>query len=151
MEQLGPHNANFHDNWYLCIFFSKICPQNSSFNKIWHEQWVLYKKDNIYVLLNSSWNEKCFRQKLLIKSKQTFYVQYLYFRKSLRLWDEEKYCRVGQALPILDTSSYTHSEYVIFIAFPLQQWLHQRASMLGYTYSTLPVLLFSFQCKFYSS
>jgi len=26
----------------------------------------------------------------------------------------------------------THSEYVIFIAFPLQQWLHQRASMLGY-------------------
>ena len=28
----------------------------------------------------------------------------------------------------------THSEYVIFIAFPLQQWLHERASMLRYTY-----------------
>jgi hypothetical protein len=24
----------------------------------------------------------------------------------------------------------THSEYVIIIAFPLQQWLHERASML---------------------
>jgi hypothetical protein len=24
----------------------------------------------------------------------------------------------------------THSEYVILIAFPLQQWLHERASML---------------------
>jgi len=34
----------------------------------------------------------------------------------------------------------THSEYVIFIAFPLQ-WLHERASKLGYTYSTLCVLL----------
>jgi len=28
----------------------------------------------------------------------------------------------------------THSEYVIFIALPLQQWLHERASMLRYTY-----------------
>ena len=27
----------------------------------------------------------------------------------------------------------THSECVIFIAFPLQQWLHERASMLRYT------------------
>ena len=33
----------------------------------------------------------------------------------------------------------THSEYVILIAFPLQQLLHERASMLRY--STLPVLL----------
>jgi hypothetical protein len=28
----------------------------------------------------------------------------------------------------------THSEYVILIAFPRQQWLRERASMLGYTY-----------------
>jgi len=28
----------------------------------------------------------------------------------------------------------THSEYVIRFAFPLQQWLHERASMLRYTY-----------------
>jgi len=28
----------------------------------------------------------------------------------------------------------THSEYVIFIDFPLQQWLHQQASILRYTY-----------------
>jgi hypothetical protein len=28
----------------------------------------------------------------------------------------------------------THSEYVIFIAFPRQQWLHERASILRYTY-----------------
>jgi len=29
----------------------------------------------------------------------------------------------------------THSQYVIFIAFPQQQWLHGRASMLRYTYN----------------
>ena len=28
----------------------------------------------------------------------------------------------------------THSEYVILIAFPLQQWLHGRASMLRHTH-----------------
>jgi len=28
----------------------------------------------------------------------------------------------------------THSRYVILIAFPLQQWLHERASVLSYTY-----------------
>ena len=27
----------------------------------------------------------------------------------------------------------THAEYVIIIAFPLQQWLQERASMLRYT------------------
>ena len=27
-----------------------------------------------------------------------------------------------------------HTEYAIFITFPLQQWLHKRASVLRYTY-----------------
>ena len=35
------------------------------------------------------------------------------------------------------------TEYVILFAFPLQQWLRERASMLRYTYSTLAVLLIS--------
>jgi hypothetical protein len=28
----------------------------------------------------------------------------------------------------------TNLEYVIFIAFPLQQWFHERASVLRYAY-----------------
>jgi len=31
-------------------------------------------------------------------------------------------------------ATYTHSEYVIIIVFPLQQWLNERASMLRYMY-----------------
>jgi hypothetical protein len=34
----------------------------------------------------------------------------------------------------------THSEYVILIAFPLQQWLQECASMLCYTYTACLVL-----------
>jgi hypothetical protein len=35
----------------------------------------------------------------------------------------------------------TRSEYVTIIAFPLQQWLHEHASMLRYTYVTCLVIL----------
>jgi hypothetical protein len=58
----------------------------------------------------------------------------------------EKYCRAVQATD--DTimrlmrivcgiakTKKTHSEYVTLIAFPLQEWLHERESTLRYTYS----------------
>jgi hypothetical protein len=31
-------------------------------------------------------------------------------------------------------ATYTHSQYVILTAFQLQQWLHERTSMLRYIY-----------------
>ena len=34
----------------------------------------------------------------------------------------------------LTKATDTHPEYVILTAFPLQQWLHEHASMLRYTY-----------------
>jgi hypothetical protein len=34
----------------------------------------------------------------------------------------------------------THSEYIILIAFPLQQWLHESSSTLSYTYSARIVI-----------
>ena len=34
----------------------------------------------------------------------------------------------------ITNATNTHSEYVILIAFPLQQRLHEHASMLRYTY-----------------
>ena len=35
---------------------------------------------------------------------------------------------------LIPKTTNTHSEYVILIAFILQQWLHERVSMLYYTY-----------------
>jgi len=65
-------------------------------------------------------------------------------RKSSRLWDNvEKYCRARLATDgnmarvhcMLDTQSYRHTlRKVICIAFPLRQWLLERASMLRYVY-----------------
>ena len=65
----------------------------------------------------------------------------------------EKYCTAGQATDdniiwrmriacwIAKTTD-PHSEYVMFIAFPLQQWLHERSPMLRYTYIVSLVCLF---------
>ena len=33
----------------------------------------------------------------------------------------------------------THSEYIVLIAFPLQQWMHELATMLCYTRSVRKV------------
>jgi hypothetical protein len=57
----------------------------------------------------------------------------------------EKYCQAGQSTDenikcqmriacLITKATSTHLEYVIFIAFLLQQWLQERASMLCYMY-----------------
>jgi len=68
-----------------------------------------------------------------------------FFRKSCHLWDNvEKCCRAGQVTDDnitrcvhiacwLPKATNTHSEYVTLFAFPLQQWLYERSSMLRYT------------------
>jgi hypothetical protein len=38
--------------------------------------------------------------------------------------------RISRCVP---KATNTHSKYVTLIAFPLQQWLYERASMLRYT------------------
>ena len=69
----------------------------------------------------------------------------LFRKKKIRLWDMEKYVRHGHVTDDnitrhmrfacwIPKATNTHSEYVIFIAFPLQQWLYERVSMLRYTY-----------------
>jgi len=50
------------------------------------------------------------------------------------LWNTHIRCWITKA-------SDTHSEYVILVAFPPQQWLHGHNSMFRYTYSACPVLM----------
>ena len=55
-------------------------------------------------------------------------------RQQVAMW------RMRFALWIPKTK-YTHSEYVMLIAFPLQQRLHERAVMLRYTYIACIVII----------
>ena len=108
------------------------------------------RRDNIW--MNSSHNEKCFGQKLWRKSKHAFYVQYILFIKLCHVCaNVGNYGRAVQATndsvirrmlfarwvtkaTHTHTHTHTHSEYVVRFAFPLQQWLHERASLLRYVH-----------------
>jgi hypothetical protein len=79
----------------------------------------------------------------------------MFFRILRGLWyNVEKYGRTGQATDdnimrrmrfacCVTKATDTHSDYVTLIAFARQQWLHQHASMLAYTYVAC-LVLFSF-------
>ena len=53
-------------------------------------------------------------------------------RPQTTIWRKRIACWIPKA-------TNTHSQYVILIAFPQQQWLHERASLLRYTYIACPV------------
>jgi len=49
----------------------------------------------------------------------------------------------------LPKATNTHSQYVILIAFPLKQWLQERAPISRYTYSGCPVVVHTLTTTFY--
>jgi hypothetical protein len=78
--------------------------------------------------LNSSQNEKCFSQESYRKSNNTCHVPFI-------TQCGKKYCRAGRATGDttiwrmrtacwISKATNTHSDYVILIAFPLQQQLY---------------------------
>ena len=87
------------------------------------------------------------------ENPKTHIVLYNFFLKAFRLWDNvAKYivepgrpqmtvwrrrieCRIPKA-------TNTLSDYVIFIAFPRQPWLHERVSLLLYTYIACPLVVY---------
>jgi len=83
-----------------------------------------------------------FQTKVVEKIKTHILCSTTFFRKSCPLWHNvEKYCRAGQATDdnmahgMLDTGATDiDSEYVILIAFPVQQYLYESAWMLRYAY-----------------
>jgi len=78
------------------------------------------------------------------------------FRKSCRLWDNvEIFFRAGRPHRTMwsmctacwkTKATHIYSEYVTLTAFPLQKWLHKRASLLGYTYVAS---LVKYACRYF--
>ena len=53
-------------------------------------------------------------------------------RQGMTIQDDAEQMRF--ACRIIKASKHTHLRYVMLIAFPLQQWLRERVSMLRYKY-----------------
>jgi hypothetical protein len=150
MEQLGCHWTNFHESWYLSIFRKSI--EEMTFIKIWEEWRVLCVKTTIYCV--SCYLPQFFFEWELFQScrenKNTFCV-WIPPRQSYRVWDDGgKYgqtshrwqCNTANARCMcwITKATNTHSECLIIIDFPMQQWLHKRASVLHYTYIASSVI-----------
>jgi hypothetical protein len=102
------------------------------------------------ISLSCSCNEQYFRQKLQTKSNTRFtFKTFFFLRKSYRTCDNMgKCCIVGQAIDdIIRRMRFAcwvtkptdkHSEYVILIACPRQQWFYERASTLPLHVHCLP-------------
>ena len=100
-----------------------------------------------------------FQTKVVQKIKTHILCSITFSRKSCRLWDNvEKYGTARQATDDniirrmrfacwITKATDTHSECVILIAFPRQQWLRERSSMLRCTYTACLVLCRSTRIK----
>jgi hypothetical protein len=79
-----------------------------------------------------------FQTKVVEKIKTRILCSITFFRKSCRGRDrqatDDNIIRRMRFACWITKAIDTHSEYVILIAFPRQQWLRERASVLRYKY-----------------
>ena len=122
-EQLGSHWTDFHEIWYLGIFFRSSVenfqvPLKSDKNNRYFTWRPIYIFNHLAHFL-LEW--KMFQTKAVEKIKTHILCSIRFFRKSCRLWDNvEKYGTAGQdtdynmahAHCMLDTSSYKHTHRI---------------------------------------
>ena len=149
MEQLGSHRTDFHEILYLSIFRKSVQKIQVSLKSDKNNSGTLHEDQYTFFIISRSFliRMRNVSDKRCTENQNThFRFRNAFSRKRCRLWDNvEKYCRAEQATDDntirrmciacwISKAIDTNSEYVIFIAFPLQQWLHERASVLRYTY-----------------
>ena len=148
MEQLFPM-SRFSLNW-IFEYLSKICRKNSSFIKIGQEERVIYMKTNVQLwwYLAQFLKREIFRTTVVERIKTHFAFNFFFEnftiyekmwknvveadRPQMTIWRLRNACWIPKATNTL--------RFVILLASPLQQWLHEPASLLHYTYIGLAYL-----------
>ena len=136
--------------WYLSIF-RKSVEKIQVLIKIWQEYWVFYMKTNrLFLILSRSFLLRMgnVRTKFVEKIKMHFVCSINFFLENSAFY--EIMCKnigePGRSHEKRARQQIHTDDYVILIAFPLQQLLHLPVSMLRYTYiSCLVILVFSVQ------
>jgi hypothetical protein len=146
MEQLGSHWTDFYEIWYLSIFRKSVLKIQVSLKSNRNKRYFTWKPIYIFgcISLVSSWHERCLGQEgvekiaINILCSVTFFSRIVPF---MRMW--KNYVRPDRSQTTILLmriarwilkSTIRHLEYVILIAFPLRHWLHERTSVVGYTY-----------------
>ena len=145
MKQLCSHWTDFHEIWYLSIFrksIEKIQVWLKSDNNNGYFTWV-----PIYIFIVSTsilFRIRNVSDNSCRENQNTHYLFNSFFFKSYSLWDNvEKFYRVWQPQMTIwrmniecriTKAIHTHTQYVIFIAFLLQQLIVRTRLNLTYTY-----------------
>ena len=118
----------FYGIWYLSIIWKSVEKIQVSLKSDWNNGHFTCMQIYDNILLNSSWNEKCFWQKMWRKSKHIL-CSIFFFPKIMSLWNNvEKWSTDRHATHDTITrhisvacwmkkTTTIHSEYVILIAF----------------------------------
>jgi hypothetical protein len=128
--------------------FSEVCRQNSCLIKIRHERRELYMKTFVHLWKHVPGfflKREIFHTKVIEKIKTHILCSITFFFENRAIYDimEKNIEEQGRPLTTIwrmriacwiTKATYMHLEYVIFIAFLLQQLLDKYASMLHYTY-----------------
>ena len=180
-ERLSAWNNSAHTGRILLkfniwVFFRKSVEKILVSVKYYKKTGTLHEDKHTFMSISCSvlLRMSNISNKICRENKKTHFIfnKFYFNKKSCRLWHNvEKYCTAGEATGdivahahfTLGNWSYKHtlSEYVILTAFPLQQWLQERASILRCTYIVRLVYLSCFppydhhisiyeDCKLYS-
>ena len=138
--QLGCHWMDFHDIRYLSIFFENVS-KKFHLIKIWRKWGVLYMQTLVHVwqyLAKLFLEWEIFETKVVWQNKKHF-VFSDFFPENRHVYEiiwESMDSQTDRSLPRymhfaswITKATNTHSEYVIIITFPRQQWLLKRTSM----------------------
>ena len=143
MEQLGSLRTDFYDSWYMNIFrksFERIQISLKSNKKngyfAWRPIYIFVISRSITLIMRNVSN-KCCRE----NQNTHFVFNHLFFHKNRAVYEVMQKNIVQPDRPqitiwcmsiawSITKATNTHSKHVILTAFPRQQWLHERASML---------------------
>jgi hypothetical protein len=141
MEKLGSNWADFHEIWFWSIFRKTVqeievllkSDKNGGYFTWRPTHFFLSRPAQLFL------EREMFQTKVVEKIKTHILCSVTFPRKSCRLWDSvEKYATDRQATVdniiwriacCITKAAGTHSEYVMLIDFPRQQWLRESASL----------------------
>ena len=147
VKQLGSHWMDFHENWYLSIFWKTVKKIQVSLKSDKNYQYFTWRPLEIFYHMSLKFFLKWqMFQKKVVEEIKTYILCSItppplncdayeilwknileWGRPQMKIWCMCIACWIPKA-------TNTRSQYVILVAFPPQQWLHNCSSILCYIY-----------------
>ena len=145
MEQLGSQWTDFHEIWYLCIFRQSAEKVQISLKSEENYGYFTWRSMYVYDVFLSILLRMTMFQTKVVKEINTHFISQNFLFENCSVYEVMWKNTVGPGRPQMTRCSIRIacwipkdtnilSEYAILTAFPLLQWLHQRALMLHYTH-----------------